>query len=83
MERKKAVALKYDSSRDVAPKISAKGQGLIAEKMIELAKTHGVPIHEDPALLSLLFPLELDYPIPETLYQAVAEVLAFIYRRHK
>lgn len=78
---KKAVALKYqDKSR--APLVSAKGQGHVAEAIIDKAREHGVAIHEDPDLVVALSALEIDQEIPEELYQAVAEVLAFLYKQN-
>lgn len=79
-KRSKAVALRYDHPRDPAPRVVAKGQGRIAEKILEIARQHRVPIHEDPDLVEVLAKIELDRAIPPELYQAVAEVLAFLYR---
>ena len=76
----KAVALKYDGQKDVAPRVMAKGRGDIAEKIIAVAKEHDVPLYEDPNLVQVLEALELETEIPPELYRAVAEVLAFIYR---
>lgn len=75
----KAAALSYVKGRDRAPRVSAKGRGLVAERIIELAKEHGVPVREDRALVEALSLLELNQEIPAELYKAVAEVLAFIY----
>ncbi len=80
---RKAVALRYDTEEDTAPRIIAKGQRIIAEKIIALAKEHGIHVHEDPDLVAVLSKLDLNIPIPESLYQAVAEVLAFVYRLNK
>ncbi|GMW00695.1 MAG: hypothetical protein AMXMBFR84_18320 [Candidatus Hydrogenedentota bacterium] len=77
---KKAVALRYDLSRDSAPKVVAKGERLRAEAIIALAREHGVHIQEDPDLVAVLGKLDLNTEIPEALYRAVAEVLAFVYR---
>jgi flagellar biosynthesis protein len=74
-----AAALKYDQEKDKAPKITAKGKGLIAEKIIELARENGIPIKEDPSLVQILCKLDLDEEIPVELYRAVAELLAFVY----
>ena len=74
-----AAALQYDAKKDRAPKITAKGRGLIAEKIIALAKQHDIPIKEDPHLVQILYRLDLDEEIPTELYRAVAEVLAFVY----
>ena len=79
-KKSKAVALKYNKEKDAAPKISAKGRGVIAEKIIETARAHNVPLHEDKNLVQVLEALELETEIPPELYRAVAEVLAFIYR---
>ena len=76
----KAVALKYDGKKDKAPRIIAKGRGNIAEKIIDVAKEHGVPLYEDKNLIQVLEALDLETEIPPELYRAVAEVLAFIYR---
>ena len=79
----KAVALKYDQEKDHAPKVTAKGRGEIAEKIIEIAKAHNLPLYEDQNLVQILEALELETEIPPELYRAVAEVLAFIYRLNK
>jgi len=79
-KKTKAVALKYNKEKDAAPKISAKGRGVIAEKIIETARAHNVPLYEDKNLVQVLEALELETEIPPELYRAVAEVLAFIYR---
>ena len=79
----KAVALKYDQKKDKAPKVIAKGRGEIAEKIIEIAKAHNLPLYEDQNLVQILEALELETEIPPELYRAVAEVLAFIYRLNK
>ncbi len=79
-EIKKAVALKYDRIKDSAPRVTAKGAGIIAEKIIELAEKEGVPINEDPDLVVALSQLDFQEEIPPELYKAVAEILAFAYR---
>ncbi|WP_370222801.1 EscU/YscU/HrcU family type III secretion system export apparatus switch protein [Cytobacillus sp.] len=79
-QRKEAIALTYDPVNQVAPKISAKGKGLVAENILAKAKEHDIPVQEDPALVELLGKLNINEGIPEELYQAVAEVFAFIYR---
>jgi len=76
---KKAVALKYDKQKSDAPRVAAKGQGLIAEKIIELAKKHDIPIKDDPDLIEVLSSLEINEEIPSEIYVAVAELLAFVY----
>ena len=79
-KKAKAVALKYETEKDSAPRIVAKGRDLIAEKIIETAKAHNVPLYEDKNLVQVLEALDIDTEIPPELYRAVAEVLAFIYR---
>ena len=76
----KAVALRYDAQRDQAPRVVAKGERLVAQQIIALAQEHGIHIHEDPDLIALLSRIDVDTAIPENLYKAVAEVLAFVYR---
>lgn len=81
MQKKpKAVALKYEKEKDAAPRIVAKGRGFVAQKIIETARAHGVPLYEDKNLVQVLEALDLETEIPAELYRAVAEVLAFIYR---
>lgn len=74
-----AVAMAYGSS-DGAPKVVAKGRGLIAQAIIERAKQHGVYVHESAELVGMLMQVELDQQIPPQLYLAVAELLAWLYR---
>ena len=76
----RAVALRYEHEKDEAPRIVAKGRGEIAEKIIAIARDHGVTIYEDDQLVELLSNLDLNQIIPPELYYAVAEVLAFVYR---
>lgn len=73
-----AVALRYADGKDAAPRLVAKGKRKLAEKIISIAKEKGVPIKEDRNLGQALYKLELDETIPEELYKAVAEVLAFL-----
>ena len=73
-----AVALAYKAGH-AAPHVVAKGRGLLAETIIEKAKEAGLFVHESPELVSLLMQVELDKSIPAELYQAVAEILAFVY----
>lgn len=79
-QKRKAVALEYDASKEHAPKIVAKGIGQLAEQIIQIAKEHNVPIHEDENLAEILTKLELDTHIPTDLYQSVAEIFVFIYK---
>ncbi|RFB19078.1 type III secretion system protein [Bacillus sp. HNG] len=79
----KAVALSYDEKLDSEPKVVAKGKGIIAQNIIEMAEAHGIPIQEDTALVELLGELKLNEGIPEDLYQVIAEIFAFIYKMDK
>ncbi len=79
----KAVALSYKRGQDAAPKITAKGRGSIAEKILSIAKENNIPIKQDKALLNALYRLEINEEIPEELYRVVAEVLAFVYRMNR
>jgi flagellar biosynthesis protein len=74
-----AVALAYREGQ-IAPKVVAKGRGLIAEEIIKRAKESGIYVHESSELVSLLMQVNLDDRIPPQLYIAVAELLAWLYR---
>jgi len=71
------VALQYDGEQ--APTVIAKGKGAVAEQILQMADEYGIPLREDPDLVTLLSQLELGTEIPSNLYVAVAEVLAFAY----
>ena len=77
------MALRYDQQQDHAPRVVAKGQGSIAERLMELAQEHGVPLWEDTDLVQLLGALELDSEIPPAMYAALAEILAQLYRLNR
>ena len=81
--RQIAVALPYDQDKDAAPTVVAKGQGLIAEKILDLARRNNIPVSENPDLAHLLAQLDLGELIPAELYPAVAEVLAYVYRQNR
>jgi len=76
-KRDLAIALRYDGQN--APRITAKGRGQVADRILGLADEHGVPLREDPELAALLSQVPLGDEIPEALYRAVAEVIAFAY----
>jgi len=80
--RQTAVALAYDGGEG-APRIAAKGRGLVAEAIIERAREAGIYVHESPQLVALLMQVDLDAHIPENLYTAVAELLAWLYKLEK
>jgi flagellar biosynthesis protein len=78
--RLKAAALKYDREERDAPHLVASGSGRIADRIVEVAREAEVPIVEDAALVSALLALDIGEEIPLDLYEAVARVLAFIYK---
>lgn len=78
-EKKTAVALEYEAG-DKAPKVIATGQGILAEKIIDVAKEADVPIHKDEKLARSLSILDIGEYIPPELYSIVAEVLVFVDR---
>lgn len=77
--RREAVALTY-SPGESAPRVVAKGRGLVAQEILARAREAGIYVHESPDLVALLMQVDLDRHIPPQLYVAVAELLAWIYR---
>jgi flagellar biosynthesis protein len=75
-----AVALQYKHGKDPAPRVTAKGQGEVAERIIETARKHGVAVEANSVLAEALSVVELDQQIPPELYRAVAEVIGFVLR---
>lgn len=82
-DRAKAVALRYLRQKDAAPRVVAKGQGWLAERILQLARDSNVPIHRDSDLVEVLIKLDVGETIPAELYKVVAEVLAYIYLVNK
>jgi len=80
---KKAAALKYEIGKDNAPKVIAKGKGIIAEKIIEIAKKENIPIYEDPDTVEILSSLDIGQEIPPELYEVIAEILAYVLYKKK
>ena len=78
-ETKRAVAMAYNGSQEGAPRVVAKGSGVTAEAIISLARDSGVYVHQSVELVNLLMQVDLDSEIPPELYQAVAEILAWLY----
>lgn len=74
------MALRYRRESESVPTVVAGGFGTIAQRILELARESRVPIHEDAALAEALERIGPDHPIPPELYQAVAEVIAFVYK---
>lgn len=73
-----AIALKYDMDEYSAPKIVGKGKGEVAKRIIEKAKENEIPVYQDEKLANQLSAMDIDTFIPEELYEAVAQILAFI-----
>lgn len=80
---KKAAALRYDTDKENAPRVIAKGEGEIANNIIKIAELNNLPIKKDADLVELLSKVEIDKEIPDALYRAVAEVFSFIYTTTK
>lgn len=77
---KKAAALAYDKASDSAPKLTAKGRGQVADKIIAIAKEHGIPVQKDADLMEILDKVEIDSEIPLEVYSVVADIFAYIYK---
>jgi flagellar biosynthesis protein len=77
--RRRATALHYEPG-DAAPRVTATGSGLVAERIIAAAREAGVPVREDPALVQALSALDLGSSVPEAMWRAVAETLAWAYK---
>lgn len=71
-------ALRYDPDQEAAPRLLAKGQGYLAEKLEQIAKEEDIPIVQDASLANALYEMELDTEIPEELFEAVSEVLKWV-----
>ena len=78
-----AVSLQYNQGGDRAPKVTAKGQGWLAEKIIAMAQKQNIPIKKDKDLMELLEKIDVGQEIPEELYKIVAELLAWVYDLNK
>lgn len=79
LKRTKSVALKYEQAKKSAPHIVGSGQGYMAKKILELAKENHIAIYKDPPLAEALLNIDIGQQIPPELYNAVAQILAFIY----
>lgn len=82
-EKEKAVALKYERGKDPAPKVTAKGRGAVAERILAIARENNIPIKQDKTLLEAIYKLDINEEIPEELYRVIAEILAFVYRMNR
>ena len=77
---RRAAALRYEAGADAAPRVVASGRGIVAERIVAEARAAGVPVRDDAALAEALAGLDLGANVPEELYRAVAEALAWAYR---
>ena len=82
-DRQLAVALRYSKKQEEAPRVLAKGRDSLAERILQLARQHDIPVHQDTDLVEILIRLDVGDLIPPELYKAVAELLAYIYRMNK
>jgi len=80
---KSAISLQYQKEINSAPKITARGEGWVAEKIIEIAQERNIPIRKDKDLLNLLSEIDVGREVPESLYKVVAELLAWVYQLNK
>ena len=80
---KSAISLQYQKEINSAPKITAKGEGWVAEKIIEIAQERNIPIRKDKDLLNLLSEIDVGREVPESLYKVLAELLAWVYQLNK
>ncbi len=78
-KREFAVALQYDGGNASAPRVTAKGGGDVAQRIIELAQEHNIPMQENPVMAQALAQIDIGEEIPQQLYLAVAEIIAFAY----
>lgn len=76
----KAAALTYDRESDAAPRLSAKGRGQLAERIIEVARQHNIPVQRDADLVEILEKVDIDSEIPLEVYAIVAEIFAYLYK---
>jgi len=80
LEKRTAIAIRYDVEKDSAPLILASGRGVVADEILRIAEDNKIPLYENAKLAELLSKLELDATIPAELYVLVAEVLFFVYQ---
>ena len=76
----KAAALSYDQKKDAAPRLAAKGRGDIARRILDVAREHDIPIHQDADLMEVLETVEIDQEVPLEVYAVVAEIFSYIYK---
>ncbi len=78
-KRKRSVALEYRAERDSAPRVTAKGENLMADRIEAVAKERGIPVMDIPGLAESLYTVEIGREIPEEFYGITAEILHFVY----
>lgn len=78
--KQKAVALRYESAKEDAPRVVATGEGFIADQIVRIALDNGITVHKDSDLVEILSKLDIDALIPVDAFAAVAEILSYIYR---
>jgi len=78
--RRQAVAIRYRPDEQQSPVVLGKGQGTIADQILEVAQRHDIPIRQDPDLVEVLSQLDLNSEIPQHIYLAMAEILSFVYQ---
>lgn len=79
----KAAALRYNKDSDAAPILTAKGRGQVAEKIIEVARAHNIPLRSDADLVEILEKVEIDQEIPLEVYTVVAEIFSYLYKANQ
>jgi len=79
MKKNMAIALQWDPHLDLAPELSAKGSGMLADEIIRIAKENNIPIREDSDLVQIFSLMDIGESIPSEVHTAIAEILAFIY----
>ena len=78
-----AVALSYKPATDQAPRVLAKGQGWVAQQIVELAEAHGIEVRQDSDLAQILAQVDVDSEIPLEAFTLVAEILSYVYEKNK
>ncbi|MBD3264776.1 MAG: flagellar biogenesis protein [Candidatus Omnitrophica bacterium] len=81
--KKKAIAIKYNKQKDIAPRVTAKGRDYLAAKILEIAKSSDIPVYKDGNLADKFYRLDLGQYIPEEFYVVVATILAWVYSLDK
>ena len=76
----KAAALTYDREKDAAPRLSAKGRGQLAARIVDIARQHNIPIQRDADLIEILEKVDIDSEVPLEVYAVVAEIFAYLYK---